>query len=172
MSDQDSTSKYEKQGKPNLHSLRGDYSIPELVKKKFGLETLLKANAGSWTNPEALIDAYFVNCLTWEPSCERFFEALSSGLRKFSTSDSETLKARNYAQEVSSFIISRAVINKVKVYYQLTAAKAESKRQEVLAKIHGEAAGAAFVSVGANNLRKRALDQVMSSIGDLSIGHS
>lgn len=171
MSDQDSASKSEKQGKPNLYSLRGDYIIPEPV-KKFGLETLLKTNAGSWTNTEALIDAYFVNCLTWEPSCEKFFEVLSSGLRKFSSSDSETLKARNYAGEVSSFIISKTVINKVNVYYQLMAAKAESKRQEVLAKIHGEAAGASFASAGANNLRKRALDQVMSSIGDLPTGHS
>lgn len=163
MSGQDSTLKFEKQGKPTLRSLRGDYSLPEPVKKKFGLETLLKTTAGSWTNPEALIDAYFVNCLTWEPSCEKFFQALSSGLRKFSTSDFETHKARTYAQDVSSFIISETVISKVKLYYQLTAAKAESKRQEALAKVHGEAAGAAFVSVGANDLRKRALDEVMST---------
>ncbi|KAI8991197.1 hypothetical protein BDF20DRAFT_29511 [Mycotypha africana] len=162
MNNQNSTSKSEKQKRPSLHSLRGDYAIPEPVKKKFGLDTLLKTNAGSWTNPGALIDAYFMNCLTWEPSSRKFFEALSIGLQKFGSSGSETLKARKYALEVSTFINSAAVINKSKVYYQLMAAKAEAERQEILAKLHGEAAGAAFASVGANKLRKRALDQLFA----------
>lgn len=164
MSNIASTSKPEKQGKPHLCSLRGDYCIPESVKEKFGLQNVLKINAGSWTNPEALVDAYFANNLVWESSSEAYFKILSDGLKKFSDGDHETAKARDYARQVSEFIKTKAVISKVKVFYGLKATEAESKRQNILAHIQGEATGAALSSLGAQKLRKRALDKVVFSI--------
>lgn len=51
-----------------------------------------------------------------------------------------------------NFIKSKAVISKLKVYYALKAAAAESKRQEVLAHIQGETTGAALSNLDAQNL--------------------
>lgn len=56
----------EKNKNPLLNSLRGDYSIPNNVKTKLGIYYLLRTTANSWTNIEALLEAYFENCLMWE----------------------------------------------------------------------------------------------------------
>lgn len=158
--------------KPSLCSLRGDYSIPEPVKKKFGLSKLLKTNANSWSDPEALIDAYFVNSLVWEESGEKYLGLLSKALYEFSRSDAETLKVRSYAEQVSRFLKKKSVISKGIFYYRLKATEAEAQRQEVLAKLQGAATGAALSNLGAESLRKRAFDEVLSGMRGLSINYS
>jgi hypothetical protein len=158
--------------KPSLCSLRGDYSIPEPVKKKFGLSKLLKTNANSWSDPEALIDAYFVNSLVWEESGEKYLQLLSRALYKFSQSDAETFKVRSYAKQVSEYLKKKSVISKSIFYYKLKATEAEAQRQEILAKLQGAATGAALSNLGAENLRKRAFDEVVYDIRLSSIYYS
>jgi hypothetical protein len=146
--------------KPSLKSLRGDYQIPENVKMQFGLSTLLKANASCWTDPVTLIDSYFVNCLIWEATGGDYLRLLSEGLIKFSKSNRETQKVRSYAEGVAQYISRNDVIEKCRVYYNLKATEADAKRQEVLARIQGNAAGAALSNAGALNIKKRAFEDV------------
>lgn len=149
-----------KMPKPNLNAVRGDYQIPEEVKSRFGLSSLLKASASGWVDPENLIDSYFVNCLVWEETGEEFLKLLSRGLEAFSNSNAETLKVRNYAKEVARFLKKEAVISKCSIYYKLKSTQADAQRQEVLARLQGNATGAALSNAGAINLKKRVFDEV------------
>lgn len=87
--------------KPNLCTVRGDYSIPDSIKDSFGLSDLLKTTANGWKDPKALINSYFNNALTWEDDCYNYFTKLSAALLKFGDSDCETSKVRSYAKEIS-----------------------------------------------------------------------
>ncbi|KAL9544077.1 hypothetical protein PS6_008940 [Mucor atramentarius] len=123
--------------KPKLNAVRGDYQIPEQVKERFGLTSLLKASANNWVDPVKLIDSYFVNCLI-----------------------------RKYAGGVANYLKEEAVIRKCNFYYKLKSTKAEAERQEVLARLQGDATGAALSNAGARELRKRLFDEVFSEDND------
>lgn len=158
--------------KSNLSGLRGDYSFPDKVRQKFGLSTLLKSNAGSWTDVQSPIDAYFVNILVWEDSGEKYLQLLSDGLHAFSRSTCENVKVRSYAEQVSSFLSKSSIIRKDSFYYKLKATEAEVQRQEVLAKLQEAATGAALSNIGASVLRKRTFDDVLSYFLVLTISYS
>lgn len=146
--------------KPKLNAVRGDYQIPEQVKERFGLTSLLKASANNWVDPVKLIDSYFVNCLVWEETCKNYLKLLSSGLEAFSKSKDQTEKIRKYAGGVANYLKEEAVIRKCNFYYKLKSTKAEAERQEVLARLQGDATGAALSNAGARELRKRLFDEV------------
>ncbi|KAL7310912.1 hypothetical protein PS15m_008747 [Mucor circinelloides] len=136
--------------KPKLNAVRGDYQIPEQVKERFGLTSLLKASANNWV----------------DPTCKNYLKLLSSGLEAFSKSKDQTEKIRKYAGGVANYLKEEAVIRKCNFYYKLKSTKAEAERQEVLARLQGDATGAALSNAGARELRKRLFDEVFSEDND------
>lgn len=108
----------------------------------------------------------------WEESGEKYLQLLSKALYTFSQSDVETFKAKSYAEQVSGYLKKKYVISKGIFYYRLKATEAKAQRQEVLAKLQGAATGAALSNLGAENLRKRAFDEVVYDMRLSSINYS